>query len=675
MAPTQLHLFPAPSTSMPRKTSLKRLKTDHTPNAKGELNVKGVAFQVVRSPKSVQVDPAADTIKHSLFCDPAVATATIARPVISSTAQIDTPKGGPIRRQSRTRRRSSPITSAGGHESHINPTSSVEDDELCPLPMNTDFGSSSPPKRSLPPLRRPNIPQNISTTPRVRQLHDATSPIDERDQLSPLPSKTRFKTSSPAPSTEFPATVRSASPATSLSQKRSAAHGYTSPMRSMFPIYDPARSLDRQSYYPSPVAQSPPPYLRDNVSKVSSPVERQGLRRYDSGVGLVDGYEHIPAAAHADLEALWKASREEYPVAGRKCSFSLYQPSGHGKTLAIGTSPEDLLYSMERDHHDSPAVSSTSSKRFAIQKHCPTAPSSSPVAQLVLPERMDKKSSSKEAKEITAIFPQAAAVSYIEAVLNSPQAHHIATFDPNAESPQAERLASDAVADAHRDYSCDLIKKSRKRDSLGSVTAAYDLVHPTLGTCPVTVTRSQSLASSTGPRAKISLHHPSATPAAIASGTLNLAFLDFAHDACVLDIPGLLALDSHHVLDTVIATLLAVAIIENDALVQESITFEAPPRTPLTKSTKPERRSSVGSSTSRKLFSRNGTRKDKKQKKAEPEPAVIEEQVELPGVARASLKVIEFGFKATAWVVITGVKVGFKVGTGVVGYGAKKLAK
>ena len=442
----------------------------------------------------------------------------------------------------------------------------------------------------------------------------------------------------------------------------------------MFPVYDPAKTLDRQSYYPSPVAQSPPPYMRDNISKVGSPVSRQSLRRFDSGVGLVDGYEHIPAAAHADLEALWKASKEDFPVAGRKCSFSLYQPTERGKMLAIGTSPEDLIFSMERDVHDSPSTSSGSPKRFMVHKHCPTAPSSSPVAQLVVPARPEKKSSSKDIKEITAIFPQAAAVSYIEAVLNSPQAHHIATFDPNAESPQAKQLAQDAVADAHRDYSCDLIKKTRKRDSLGAVTAAYDLLHPTLGTCPVTVAKSLSPASNTGPRAKISLHHPSATPAAIASDTLNLAFLDFAHDACVLDVPGLLALDSHHVIDTVISTLLAVAVIENDALIQESITFDAPPRTPLPKATKHERRSSVGSSTSRKLFSRNGTRKEKKQKKAEPEP-VIEDQVELPGVARASLKVIEFGFKATAWVVITGVKVGFKVGTGVVGYGAKKLAK
>ncbi|EME41499.1 hypothetical protein DOTSEDRAFT_135020 [Dothistroma septosporum NZE10] len=331
---------------------------------------------------------------------------------------------------------------------------------------------------------------------------------------------------------------------------------------------------------------------------------------------------------------------------------------------------------MERDTQQSVSTTREFPKRFNIQKHCPTAPSSSPVTQLVLPDRAEKKSSSKDVKEITAIFPQAAVISYIEAVLKSPQAHHIATFDPSAESPQAEHLAKEVVSDAHRDYSCDLIKKTRKRDSLGSVTAAYDLVHPTLGTFPVTVTKSQSAGFTTGPRAKISLHHPSATRAAIASDTLNLAFLDFAHDACVLDIPGLLALDSHHIIDTVVATLLAVAIIENETLIQESITFDAPPRTalPLPKSIKHERRSSVGSSTSRKLFSRNGSRKDKQQKKVDPEP-VRDEQVELPGVARASLKVIEVGFKATAWVVVTGVKVGLKVGTSIVEYGAKKLDK
>lgn len=430
----------------------------------------------------------------------------------------------------------------------------------------------------------------------------------------------------------------------------------------MFPIYDPTMPLDRQNYYPSSSTVSPTISNSDNVSKIHSPIEKASLKRNDSALGLVDGYEHISAAAHCDMVALWKASRDEYPVAGRKVQFGLYQPSSNSKSMAIGTSPQDLIYSLARDHDCD--GSGDAPKQFSIKKQCPIALASSSVAKLVLPQwKTDKRG--KDATESTAIFPHAAALDAIEAIANSSEGHHIAAFDPTAQSQQAAHLAQNAVNEAHRRYSCNLLKKARSRDSLGSVTAAYDLIHPIIGTCTITVTKSLSHQSTSGPRAKISFHHPSATPAAVAADTLNLAFIDFAHDACVLDLPGLLALESHYIIDTVLSTLLAVAVIENDALVRETTTFAPPPKTPLQTKKQLDSKSPGSKRKSKKKMVRNPLRKEVE----EMVPSPSEE--ELGTLAKGTLAVMEVGFKAAAWVVVGGVKVGFKVGE----FGVERLGR
>jgi hypothetical protein len=414
--------------------------------------------------------------------------------------------------------------------------------------------------------------------------------------------------------------------------------------------------LDGQQYYPTARAPSPATFDSDKVSKVASPTERQLLKRYDSAVGLVNGYEHIPGAGHADLEAVWKASCEDFPCEGRKVQFGLHQPT-NGTALAIGTSPQDLIFSMETDTQPIAPDSSPAPKNFTIKKHNPTSPDSTQVAQLTLPAPTTGITPTKE--EATTIFPQAAAMAALNAISNSPQARSIATFDPTASSPEAARMATDAVAVAFSRHCADLIKRTRRRDSLGSVVASYELRHPTLGTCAVTVTKSHAVGSVTGPRAKISFHHPSATPAAVEADTLNLAFLDFAHDSCVLDIPGLVALDGSWVIDTVITALLAVAVIENDALVRDMVTFEAPPKTPVL--SKGKRRGSVGtqgtSAGERKsLFKRSVSKNEKLRKLAK-----VKDEDELPGLARATIVVAGFGIKAAVWVVGTGVKVTAKM--------------
>jgi hypothetical protein len=395
--------------------------------------------------------------------------------------------------------------------------------------------------------------------------------------------------------------------------------------------------------------------------------QSQGFERVDSAVALVEGYEHIPSANKDDLMAIWNASCGNFPVPGRKVQTGLFQPHGKGTSLAIGNSENELIYSMGKEEMPTKSSEPAPLKQLIIKKHVPqvgrAAPS--PVAQMALPD--PAKSLKERENDVVTIFPQMAAIKAIEDVANSPMAASIATFDPTANSPEAAMLAKDAVSQAHTMHRCELVRNTRRRDSLGAVTASYRLEHPVLGPFAITVTKSTIGRHSRDPRAKISIHHPSATPAAVAAETLVLAFLDFARDACVIDTPGLLALEGPYIIDTVVCALFAVAVIENDVLMAETLTFAAPPKSPLPlqKGKPSSSRRSVSSSESKR--SSSWFKKDKKAKKP-----VQDEQVDLPVLTQGALAILGLSFKTAIWVLEAGVKV---TAAGVIGIShlAKKL--
>lgn len=417
------------------------------------------------------------------------------------------------------------------------------------------------------------------------------------------------------------------------------------PMRSMFPTFDPTKPLSEQNYYPTIPTSSPPRV--SSLPSFGAAVEKKTLKKYDSVVGLVEGYEHIPGAEASDHEAVWTACRGEYPMAGRKVQFGLYQPHGHfaanGTALSIGMSPDQIIYDMNMD--------------LAIRRHRLDASASASVAQLDLP---DAESTGHMDIAATEIFPHAAAIQALdELTLYS------------ADDANMDALQRKAMGLAHRQFACSLIRRRRRRDpQTGTVTASYQLAHPTLGTFPIEVTRAPPPAPHMPiPKAKISLHHPSATPPAIAAGTLNLAFLDFARDACVLDVPGLVALGAPYLLDTVVAALLAVAVTENDALVAEAMVFAAPPTAPVLRSNTSASGWSVkskgkGKTASPGKESKKASKKASKKKQAkmtETDP-LTGEQVELPLLARGTIAVLGLSVKAAVFVL----HAGFKVTTGVV---------
>lgn len=668
MAPAHLTLFPTQTTNIPRKSSL-RTRHKKTPSAGGEIQLNGLAFQVNPLPK-IQV--AEETIQHTLFCRPPTTArfespASVTTPILSPDASSN---HGPMRRHSRTRRRSSPVMKPIGSPRANN----SQEDSITELPENYHFGGGPALRRSLSARsERIKKPQPISTRSISAAPAEIISPSEYKDAECPLPTKTQFD--STVPRSERPISV-------SGSQVRSA--GPISPMRSIFPQYDPSKPLSHQKYFPTSHVQSPPAYYSPVLSSVDSPPHRgQELRRYDSAVGLVDGYEHIPVAGHADLEALWKASIHDFPCEGRKVQFPVFQSSG-STSLAIGTSSEDTIYTLEKE-----SASSELPKRYAVKKHCPTAPYSTPASRLVLPEKSKSRALvTQDSMEITSIFPQSAAIHAVETISTSPRAQAIATFDPTASSPAAARLAQEAVTRAHQDYACDLIPKSRKKDSANNVTASYILSNPHLGPCTITINPSvaASKQQTPGPRgqgkAKISFHHPTATAAAIAAETLNLASLDFGHEACVLDIPGLLALDSLWVIDTVISALVAVALIESERIKQEEITFEPPPTAPAAKGKKdrleavrvrevPHRAESTNSKKSSGFLARRREQREVKeieprQQLFAPVPEVGREkgkgkgegnEEELPSFGRAVVGLVGLSLKGGFWVAKTGVKV------------------
>ncbi|WPH03076.1 Hypothetical protein R9X50_00595000 [Acrodontium crateriforme] len=630
---SSLSLFP--STRPSRNYSRSKLQSRTGSAAPGEL--RGIAMQVIATPK---VQPAEDQINHSLFCN--------ADPVSPIYPERTSSKNPYIAR------RVSGLSSSNTLETTFSPVSS--EDTLSSLPMQ-----SSPLSRrhGSPHKMRPGPPSNIVTKAPAGcdvSLHD--------DQLSPLPEKTKFKTrTSPASEYPSPATLRAGSPnfgrSNSPVTRRTRARttspspiADSPPMRSIFPQYDHSRPANQQKYFPtvsSPTRSLP----SEQVSKIGSPVEVNAakVQRFDSAVTLVEGYEHIPIADASDLLALREAAGEKSRIGLRKVQLGLHKPQG--ANIAIGRSIDELLYSMES------ALSSNTPKnqrQYAILKHGAHETGALPVSQLSLPSGSASKGSMKSSP--VTIFPQMAAVNAIESLSNSPAAMEIATFDPTGDSHAAARLAQDVVATAHETYDCELTQSTDTRPSVYSTnkTVTYSLAHPLHGTFTITAKTPCNVHSRTS-GTKISLHHPSASPTAIACDSLVLASIDLGREACVLDTPGLVALNSRYMLDIAITAVLAVAAVEAEAMMEEPLTFAAPPKSPY----------APGSALSSKK-KKKGYRRSKLMSKAKEE-VFGNEVVELPLVTRGAIALVGLSFKAAIAVLGLGVK----ATTSVVGHFVEKI--
>ncbi|RMY95094.1 hypothetical protein D0862_08828 [Hortaea werneckii] len=624
-------LFPAPPRqASPRKSELK--EGNNSKQLPPALELKGLALQVTAVPSPPKVYPAGEHIKHSLFCNgPADSTKTTQRSYRHTRARQGTEAS-----TKRTHRKDLPLN--------------VQEDELSPLPINTQFNSCSPSRHPGKRLQQRCIPRNLST----QALSDPEETKESDDDcLSPLPEKTRFTPVSPK-SSEYPTPVSERSdstwPSTSSSPwNKQAPHSpdHVQPMRSMFPQYDPSKPLDRQHYFPSIAV---PPMPTGKVSKEASPLERSTLHRFDSAVGLDNDRCDVPTADANDVMAIWSASNDMAPRSPRKIQLSVCQ-NVQSDAITIEAFPNQPIFSVDKALPQSPSQTSKAAKQLSVEKHDPRDGSAVQVAQLVLPEI--KARDDKATEDTLVIFPQAAALSALEAAANSPAAQEIATFDPSARSPEATRLAQDAVAEAQRRYGCHLSRKINKRDSLGAQTTAYTLEHSALGSLTVTINSSGKQHEFKALGRRICVHHPTATPAAIAAETLVLASLDCSQQTCVLDVTGILALNCRYLVDTVMATLLAVASMEMGKSTGETPTFAPPPKSPFGEKKRGRNKRAGKASDSRKWYKRSSKAINHVQKELVGQPADVGAPVQaavtiLGFTAKSAVFVLEAAVKVTA---------------------------
>jgi hypothetical protein len=144
-------------------------------------------------------------------------------------------------------------------------------------------------------------------------------------------------------------------------------------------------------------------------------------------------------------------------------------------------------------------------------------------------------------------------------------------------------------------------------------------------------------------KARISLHHPRATPAAVSSQTLALLTLDFAAGVCILDTPSLLALDEPYILDVAVSAVLAVAVLENEICAREMVEFEAPPTTCI-----------QALESGLKVGSGSGS-VGRKAKRVEKKRKALESGKER-GLVRETVGLVGLGVKGAVWLVGAGLK-------------------
>lgn len=179
-------------------------------------------------------------------------------------------------------------------------------------------------------------------------------------------------------------------------------------------------------------------------------------------------------------------------------------------------------------------------------------------------------------QEICSIFPHIAAMTAIKAAADSLQARQIAQFDPDASSPQAARLAFDALATARQGHEWILAYRSTGSSSSSS-TGVYELHHPTLGPLRLDLHGQTSLLehdprhayqrrqarpmASRSRASKIILVDPRHRRGNDGAG--ELASMDIAQNRVQLNVAALLSLGSPFMIDTAVCALVATAVVES----------------------------------------------------------------------------------------------------------------
>ena len=199
------------------------------------------------------------------------------------------------------------------------------------------------------------------------------------------------------------------------------------------------------------------------------------------------GHGCIPAAPSQDIEDVWKAAEQEWPVDAREAKYCLFRASTRTEDylLGIGSAVGKRLYSIRRYQEDQLEVERTHPSRNAWVRAMKV---SLPTSNLILHAEID------------------------------------------AEDPKFPHQLSHRLGDTY------YLKPA----------------HTEEGALKLTVTYAKNDDSSRGTISKVSVYR----------GTAVLAYLDFWNAACILDMPGLLAMNGVRIVDAIIAALLTIAVNE-----------------------------------------------------------------------------------------------------------------
>ncbi|KAL1610466.1 hypothetical protein SLS60_002134 [Paraconiothyrium brasiliense] len=311
------------------------------------------------------------------------------------------------------------------------------------------------------------------------------------------------------------------------------------PMRSIFPVFDPTRSLAQQTYKPTQASPTHIPRTQISRSPYSPDFYVPHHNVASSGPASPPPKPFF-TPSHL-LDNLWLAANGQEDPAVQIYTLRMHRATAANPTITFGTTPSLPFYSLGQSNlaggHDVQSIMN----ELLIQRHHPTQPRVLPIAQLDLMTPPPTSASPIGPHEqepvtlLTSIFPKLAALQALDAAANSPAASHIAVMDPGATSPAAQRLAEDVLAGAAQRECCAL---TWTRDTPQPQTnpwaqqmpseGTYQLHHPALGTFPVQIEGDCSVINkpSTRPVTAIYGHNMSPTPHAIHQKPASITILN-----------------------------------------------------------------------------------------------------------------------------------------------------
>ncbi|KAL6706596.1 hypothetical protein ACN47E_005352 [Coniothyrium glycines] len=269
------------------------------------------------------------------------------------------------------------------------------------------------------------------------------------------------------------------------------------PMRSMFPIYDPAIPLGRQAY--KPTQASPTQIPRAQISRSPYSAESyipHGNVRISKTAPLPPPRPFFTPSSL--LDNLWLATNGQEEPAVQIYTLKMHRATAANPTITFGTTPSLPFYSLAQSNlagnYEVPSIMN----ELLIQRHHPTQPRVLPVAHLdiIAPPSLDSGMFDAQHQEpttlLTSIYPKLAALQALDAAANSPAASRLALSDPGAQSPAAQRLAEDVLAGAAQRECCALAWTRDDPQQQPNPWAqhmpsegTYQLHHPSLGTFPI----------------------------------------------------------------------------------------------------------------------------------------------------------------------------------------------